>query len=188
MVNRIDHPSNKTNCFYLQGAGGTGKTFLYKALCSHCRGQGKIVLCVAATSVAALLLPGGRTAHSMLKIQLELHEASVCNIKPCSPLGELLQATHLLTWDEIPTQHRYCLETIHRSLCDVRNNDAPFGGLPMLLGGDFAQTITILLHANRTQNIRACIQQSFPWPFFQVLRLSRNMRLDQGGHNAHYSS
>jgi len=50
--------------FFLQGAAGTGKIFLYNCLCSYLRAQGKIVLCVASSGIAAQLLPGGRTAHS----------------------------------------------------------------------------------------------------------------------------
>lgn len=50
--------------FFLQGAGGTGKPFLYRALCNHFRAQGQIVLCVASSGIAAELLPGGRTSHS----------------------------------------------------------------------------------------------------------------------------
>jgi len=56
--------------FFLQGPAGTGKTFLYRGLCSHFRAQRKIVLCVASSGIAALLLPGGRTAHTRFKIPL----------------------------------------------------------------------------------------------------------------------
>jgi DNA replication protein DnaC len=54
----------QTAYFYLQGPGGTGKTFLYKALCYYYRARGKVVLCVASTGIAALLLPDGRTLYS----------------------------------------------------------------------------------------------------------------------------
>ncbi|EMR68302.1 putative atp-dependent dna helicase pif1 protein [Eutypa lata UCREL1] len=60
--------------FYLQGYGGTGKTFLYTALCHHYRSEGKIVLCVASSGIAALLLPGGRTAHSRFGIPIRICE------------------------------------------------------------------------------------------------------------------
>ena len=49
--------------FFLHGAGGTGKTFVYHTLCHRIRGNGWIVLCVASSGIAALLLPGGHTAH-----------------------------------------------------------------------------------------------------------------------------
>lgn len=59
--------------FFLQGAGGTGKTFLYTALCHYFRAQGKIVLCVASSGIAAELLPGGQTSHFCFQILLNLH-------------------------------------------------------------------------------------------------------------------
>ena len=57
--------------FMINGHGGTGKTFLYKVICSKLRSDG---------TIAALLLPGGRTAHSMFKIPLDLSSESVCCI------------------------------------------------------------------------------------------------------------
>jgi primosomal protein N' len=45
--------------FFVQGLGGTGKTFLYRGLSSFYQAQGKIVLCVASSGIAALLLEGG---------------------------------------------------------------------------------------------------------------------------------
>jgi DNA replication protein DnaC len=56
--------------FFIQGAGGTGKTFLYRALFYELRARGKVVICVASSRIASLLLPYGRTAHSMFNIPL----------------------------------------------------------------------------------------------------------------------
>ena len=66
--------------FFLQGPAGTGKTFLYRCLCHHYRSQSKVVLCIASSGIAALLLPGGRTAHSCFRIPLDVHEASSCGV------------------------------------------------------------------------------------------------------------
>ena len=49
--------------FFIQGPAGTRKTFLYKCFCNYYHGQGKIVLCVASSGIAALLLLVGGTAH-----------------------------------------------------------------------------------------------------------------------------
>src|SRR5712672_1493563 len=43
--------------FFVHGPRGTGKTFLYSAVCHHIRGNGWITLCVASSGIAALLLP-----------------------------------------------------------------------------------------------------------------------------------
>jgi CO dehydrogenase nickel-insertion accessory protein CooC1 len=49
--------------FFVDGLGGTGKTFLYSCLLSTVRAQGRVVIAVASSGIAALLLDGGRTAH-----------------------------------------------------------------------------------------------------------------------------
>ncbi|KAI0754118.1 PIF1-like helicase-domain-containing protein, partial [Daedaleopsis nitida] len=65
--------------YFLDGPGGTGKTFLYRTICNKLRGEMYIVLCVSSSGLSALLLPGGRTAHSMFKIPVEdLSADSTC--------------------------------------------------------------------------------------------------------------
>jgi len=48
--------------FFVNGLGGTGKTFLYCGLLSTVRAQGRVAVTVASSGIAALLLDGGRTA------------------------------------------------------------------------------------------------------------------------------
>lgn len=44
--------------FFLYGSGGCGKTFLWKTIITRVRSDGKIVLPVASSGIAATLLPG----------------------------------------------------------------------------------------------------------------------------------
>ncbi|CAH1451561.1 unnamed protein product [Lactuca virosa] len=71
---------NKGGVFFVYGYGGTGKTFLWKTISAAIRSEGNIVLNVASSGIASLLLPGGRTAHSRFIIPFELTEDSFCNI------------------------------------------------------------------------------------------------------------
>ncbi|KAH9605694.1 hypothetical protein KSS87_015531, partial [Heliosperma pusillum] len=68
--------------FFIYGFGGTGKTFLWKTLCAALCSTGDIVLPVASSGIASLLLPGGRTAHTMFRIPLSPTESSMCEIRP----------------------------------------------------------------------------------------------------------
>ncbi|PKY22550.1 hypothetical protein RhiirB3_333347 [Rhizophagus irregularis] len=79
--------------FFVDGPGGTGKTFLYSNLLAKVRLEKRIAIAVASSGIAALLLPGGRTAHSCFKIPLEIHEDSTCAVKHGSDLASLLQVT-----------------------------------------------------------------------------------------------
>ena len=49
--------------FFLYGYGGVGKTFVWKTFASALRTKGQIVLIVASSGIAFLLLPNGRTAQ-----------------------------------------------------------------------------------------------------------------------------
>lgn len=84
-----DNPRNAH--FFLQGAGGNGKTFLYIALCHYFRAQGKIVLCVASSGIAAELPPGERTSHSRIQIPLQVHENSTTMITGTSDAADLMR-------------------------------------------------------------------------------------------------
>ena len=66
---------------FLPSGGGCGKTYLAKLIAAGIHARDKIVLCTASTSLTALLLPGGCTAHSQFKIPIPCHEQSTCNIK-----------------------------------------------------------------------------------------------------------
>ena len=176
--------------FFLQSAGGTRKTFLYRTLCNHFRAQGKIVLCVASSGIAAELLPGGRTSHSRFQLPLVLNENSTTMMTGGSNAAELIRQAGLIIWDEVPMQNKHCFEAVHRSLCDIcGDKDHLFGGLPALLGGDWAQILPVVRHGNRAAIVQKCLQHSFLWKNFRMLMLTTNMRLHTSvlGHNAEYA-
>jgi len=60
--------------FFLDAPGGTGKTFLISLILAKIRSQKKIALAFASSGIAATLLDGGRTAHSALKLPLDIHK------------------------------------------------------------------------------------------------------------------
>ncbi|GKE03127.1 ATP-dependent DNA helicase PIF1-like protein [Tanacetum coccineum] len=99
----VDSVHNKKGQFhFVYGPGGTEKMFLYKTIISRLRSELKIILAVASSGIASLLLPGGRTAHNMFVIPLELLENSTCGIKQNTHLVELMQQVELIIWDEAP--------------------------------------------------------------------------------------
>ncbi|CDO77896.1 hypothetical protein BN946_scf184952.g8 [Trametes cinnabarina] len=174
--------------YFLDGPGGTGKTFLYRTLCHKLRSEGLIVLCVAASGIASLLLPGGRTAHSRFKIPVEhLSSHSTCNVNKESPLAEMLRRVSLIIWDEAANQHRFAPEAVERTLRDLRNTDAPFGGITIVFGGDFRQIPPVVVRGSREQVVSASLRSSFLWPSVEVLALHRNMRLEPSSDSAQFA-
>jgi hypothetical protein len=164
--------------FMINGHGGTGKTFLYKVLCTKLRSDGNIVLCTASSGIAALLLPGGRTAHSMFKIPIDgLSPLSVCCIPKNSLRADLMRAVKCIIWDEIVPQHRYAIEALDRTFRDLRDNNEPFGGVTVIMGGDFQQVLPVIPKGSREQILNATLTRSHLWNDVHVIHLHQNMRL-----------
>ncbi|VDI22620.1 Hypothetical predicted protein [Mytilus galloprovincialis] len=79
-----------TTAYFVEGPGGSGKTFLYNTILARIRSKGEIAQAVASSGIAAELLNGGRTAHSRFKIPISISETSTCNISRNSALANLI--------------------------------------------------------------------------------------------------
>ncbi|KIJ08828.1 hypothetical protein PAXINDRAFT_88314, partial [Paxillus involutus ATCC 200175] len=84
------------DAYFVHSAGGCGKTHLFNLIAAGVRSAEKVVLCVASSGIASLLLSGGRTAHSWFKIPIPVHEDSTCNIKKEDQHHQLLRHTALI--------------------------------------------------------------------------------------------
>ena len=89
-----------------------------------------------------------------------------------------MRAAEAIIWDEIGAQHRHAVEAVDRTLRDLRGVDRPFGGMTVVLGGDFLQTLPVVQKGSREDIVDATIQRSRLWDSIQILRLHENMRLD----------
>ncbi|KAK1372390.1 hypothetical protein POM88_028583 [Heracleum sosnowskyi] len=178
--------NKKGGVFFVYGSGGCGKTYLWRTLISKLRSERKIVLPVASSGIAATLMPGGRTAHSRFKIPILLDDYSMCSISHTSDIAELIKRTSLIIWDEAPMQHRYAFECLDRSLRDImkavdpQRYHMPFGGITVVLAGDFRQILPVIPGAGRSQIVGACITKSKIWKIATVFKLLHNMRLNKG--------
>ncbi|XP_016164428.1 ATP-dependent DNA helicase PIF2-like [Arachis ipaensis] len=177
--------------FFVYGYGGTGKTFLWNVLSASIRLKGHIVLNMASSGIAALLLPNGRTAHSRFKVPLSVNQDSICNIKQGTPLAHLISSAKLIIWDEAPMLNKFCFEALDKCLKDVLrfnhgyNPDAPFGGKVVVLGGDFLRILPVIPRGSREEIVHSCINASNLWQCCQVLQLAENMRLGCGAQDIH---
>src|SRR6266542_6081529 len=143
----------------------------------------KIVLIVASSGVASLLLPNGRTAHSRFRIPIEIDELSICDIKRGTKLAKLLIETSLIIWDEALMTNKQCFEAFDRSLRDIISEinqkaiDIPFGGKVVVLGGDPKQILPVIENGSKIEIINASIISSYLWANIKILFLTENMRL-----------
>ena len=79
----------------MNGGEGIGKTFLYITIALKCRSLVHIVVTVASSGIASLLLVGGRTAHSTLSISLDALENALCGFSKQLLQAELIRDTKL---------------------------------------------------------------------------------------------
>jgi hypothetical protein len=181
--------------FFADGLSGTSKTFLYSCLLSTMRAQGRVAIAVASSGIAALLLDGGRTAHSRFKIPVQgLNNTSTCYISRDSELVTLLQAATLIVWDEVVMMHRHVFEAVNRFLQDIMAiinptfKFLPFGSFVVVFGGDFRQILPVVPRGTRGDVVAASLNCSSIWQHVRVLKLHTNMHvqrlLAQGGAHA----
>ncbi|XP_056848982.1 uncharacterized protein LOC130499099 [Raphanus sativus] len=168
--------------FFVYGFGGTGKTFLWKLLSAAIRSRGDIVLNVASSGIASLLLQGGRTAHSRFGIPLSPDEFSSCNMAHGTDQANLVKEASLIIWDEAPMMNKHCFEALDRSLSDIigKHRNKPFGGKVVVFGGDFRQVLPVINGACRPEIVNSALNYSYLWEHCKVLKLTKNMRLLSG--------
>jgi ATP-dependent DNA helicase PIF1 len=79
----------------------------------------QIVLTVATSRIASLLLLGGRITHSKFMIPIPPLESATCGIDKGSDRAELIKLAKLIIWDEAPMAHKLCFEALDRTLKDL---------------------------------------------------------------------
>ncbi len=125
---------------YLTGAAGSGKTYVLNQYIKYLRDAGIEVAITASTGIAATHM-GGVTIHawSGIGIRKVLHEADIASLMEKQHLIKRFQKTKVLIIDEVSMLHHTQLDMVDRILRAFRNSDTPFGGIQVVLCGDFFQ-------------------------------------------------
>jgi hypothetical protein len=166
------------NVFFLDGLGGSGKTFVYSVLLAAVRCEGNVAIAVASSEIATLLLDGGRTSHSAFRIPIDVDRDSICSITANFDTAKVICAAKLIVWDEAPTQHRHCAEAMDRTFRDIlQRPDVPFGEKVVVFGGDFRQCPLVVARGSRSAIVAASLKRSVLWRNVRILKLTENMRL-----------
>jgi hypothetical protein len=92
------HSDRDSKVFALIASAGVGKTVFANGLTASLRAQNKIVVCVAASALAAGLLLDGSTAHSSFHIPIPANESTMCNLTRADRIA--LRDADLIIWDE----------------------------------------------------------------------------------------
>ena len=105
----------------------------------------------------------GKTAHSTFKILFDIMDDTICSIPKNSALTKVLQNMSLLIWDECSMQNWFTFEAINCTLHNLHDCNEMFGGITMILGGDFLQTLPIFKGNLHSPIIHACLLSSPLW-------------------------
>ncbi|XP_078443457.1 uncharacterized protein LOC144712871 isoform X2 [Wolffia australiana] len=181
----IEFPQHATmgNVFFVDGPGGSGKTFLYSAILAKIKASRLSALSTATSGIAALLLESGRTLHSTFKIPIPVTHVSTCGFSPDSMIGLQIQAASIIIVDEASMMHCHVFETLDRSIRDVMKTtnpyleNVPFGGKVVVMGGDFRQMLPVIQKGSRAMIINSALNRSEIWRHCSIFRLKTNVRV-----------
>lgn len=122
----------------LTGPAGAGKTFVLNQFIKLAKSEGKHVSVTATTGLAATHL-GGTTIHSWAGIGVtdELPNGFAEHLG--KGRKEIIEKTDVLIIDEISMLHDYRLDMVDEACRLVRRKDIPFGGIQVIMSGDFFQ-------------------------------------------------
>ncbi|PIC28806.1 hypothetical protein B9Z55_020608 [Caenorhabditis nigoni] len=165
--------------FFIDGPGGSGKTYLYTVLCNLLIGRKLKIVCSAWTGIASCLLPFGRTTASLFKLNIS-EECKSSLIKLNSSEAKILRELDILILDECSMIPKHALQTADEVLREVTGINKPFGGKIVILGGDFRQVLPVVRRGTKADQIDMCLKNSEIWDLFQVCHLKANMRVTSG--------
>lgn len=134
--------------FLLHGPGGTGKSYMLRSIASELVRNGKKVACTAATGVAAVnlsvpeVLLSGSTIHSWAGIGLADGSVNklIAKVTHDERARKRWTETDLLIIDEISMTGAELFDKLDMIGRKIRRvPDKPFGGIQLILSGDFLQ-------------------------------------------------
>lgn len=140
--------------FFIKGKAGTGKTTLFRKIVAECRASGKNIAVTAPTGIAAKNAEG-KTLHKMFKLNTAMYIPGKMrlrfNLKEAEQL--LIKKLDILIIDEISMVRCDLLDKVDLTLKNCKRNQKPFGGIQVILFGDFFQLAPVVDEKNNEQHI-----------------------------------
>lgn len=125
---------------FVTGPAGTGKTYLLREFIASAIRQGRKVAVTASTGIAATHLEG-KTLHSFagLGIRDSFSEKDIAQIAKRHYVADAIRKADVLVIDEVSMLHPATFDAADRVCKRATGNSAPFGGMQVVLCGDFFQ-------------------------------------------------
>jgi ATP-dependent exoDNAse (exonuclease V) alpha subunit len=142
----------------LTGAAGAGKTYVLNRFIREAKREGKKVAVTATTGLAATHL-NGATIHAWAGIGIHRSLPPRFADGLSQSRRDTIASTDVLIIDEISMLHDYRLDMVDAVARAVRQSPEPFGGIQVILCGDFFQ----LPPVNRGNEQGGFVTESFVW-------------------------
>ena len=123
---------------FLTGAPGAGKTYVLNEFIRNARAEGASVAVTASTGIASTHI-NGQTIHSWsgIGVATALTEPLLKLIR--SRRRRKIQDTDILVIDEVSMMHAWLFDMVDQVCRIIRRDPRPFGGMQVVLSGDFFQ-------------------------------------------------
>ncbi|KND48382.1 MAG: ATP-dependent DNA helicase PIF1 [Parcubacteria bacterium C7867-002] len=167
---------------FITGPAGSGKTHLINEYIKYLQEHGVSVGITASTGIAATHM-GGVTIHSWsgMGIRNNFDDRDLEELAEKGYVANRIKDTAVLIIDEVSMLHHFRLDTLNAITKHIRKNDMPFGGLQVVLCGDFFQLPPVSKYGEPDTHF---IYRSEAWKEgkFAVCYLSENYRQKDDAH------
>ncbi len=125
---------------FITGPAGSGKTYVVNQYIKYLKEHDVPVGITASTGIAATHM-GGVTIHSWAGIGIKdrLTKDEINEIAEKKYINRKVVESRVLIIDEVSMLHHFRLDMIDRVLKQIKKSEEPFGGLQVVLCGDFFQ-------------------------------------------------
>ena len=123
---------------FLTGAPGAGKTYVLNEFIRQARADGATVAVTASTGIAATHI-NGQTVHSWSGIGVATALTDGLLKRITTRRRRRIEATDILVIDEVSMMHAWLFDMVDTVCRKLRRDPRPFGGLQVVLSGDFFQ-------------------------------------------------
>ncbi|MEK7134567.1 MAG: helix-turn-helix domain-containing protein [Patescibacteria group bacterium] len=150
---------------YVTGAAGSGKTHLLNQYITYLKDRGVAVGVTASTGIAATHI-GGVTIHSWSGVGIKdtLSGSDIEDLTQKEYLWKRFERTRVLIIDEVSMLSPRLFDTVERVCRAMKRSDDPFGGMQVVLSGDFFQLPPIM----RDEGEAEFIHKSEAWTSMDV--------------------
>lgn len=171
---------------FLTGPGGTGKSYLIQQIKQEFENKGKKIAVTALTGCAALLLgKEAKTIHSWAGIGLGKEAATkiASDIRKLPWKNKVLRRwllTSALIIDEVSMMTPDILNLLNNVAQQVRRRLEPFGGIQLILVGDWCQLPPVIKREEKKQEDEELLFETTVWEEFgfKVCHLAEIVRQD----------